>query len=122
MGMVEADAKVSTETCASKQLAPVAGGAPLPSPQDSLPEDSLHRKDGGSDTGAAGSVSGDCSAGTAKAPAMVSSEAQPSVSSLRPNLSNYEIKCALMTEIRRFGRSKCSNWLVTEARQISPVA
>ncbi|XP_052026816.1 ER membrane protein complex subunit 5 isoform X3 [Apodemus sylvaticus] len=42
-------------------------------------------------------------AGDAKAPAM-SSSAQPCVSSLRPNLTNYEIKCALMTEIRRFGR------------------
>lgn len=106
MGMVEADPKVYAQNCASKQLMPVTGEAVLPMPGDSQTEDSLHRKDGGHDTVVGGSVNSDSSEGTAKAPAMSSSEAQPYVSSLRPNLSNYEIKCALMTEIRRFGRRK----------------
>ncbi|XP_011245900.2 uncharacterized protein LOC270599 isoform X1 [Mus musculus] len=104
VGMVEADPKVYAQNCASKQLMPVTGEAVLPMPGDSQTEDSLHRKDGGHDTVVGGSVNSDSSEGTAKAPAMSSSEAQPYVSSLRPNLSNYEIKCALMTEIRRFGR------------------
>ncbi|XP_021043121.1 integrator complex subunit 6-like [Mus pahari] len=104
VGMVESDPKVYTQNCAPKQLMPVAGEAILPMQQDSQPEDSLHHKEGGHDTVVGGSVSSDSSEGTAKAPAMSSSEAQPYVSSLRPNLSNYEIKCALMTEIRRFGR------------------
>lgn len=106
MGMAEGDPKVYIQNCAPKQRTPVAGDAILPSPRGSLPEDSLCHKDDDNTV--------------AKAPAM-SSSAQPYVSSLRPNLTNYEIKCALMTEIRRFGRRKCSEWLVTEEKQMSPV-
>lgn len=119
--MAEGDPEVYAQNSAPKQLTPVAGEATLPSPQGSLPQDSLRGQDADTSTVAGGSVSSDCSAGAAKAPAMSSSEAQPCVSSLRPNLTNYEIKCALMTEIRRFGRRKCSDWLVTEAKQLSPV-
>ncbi|XP_076774910.1 ER membrane protein complex subunit 5 isoform X2 [Arvicanthis niloticus] len=104
VGMMQDDPGVYAQNCAPNQLTPVAGDAILPSPQDSLPEDSLHRKDGDNDTVAGGSVSSDSSASAAKPPATSSSEARPYVSSLRPNLTNYEIKRALMTEIRRFGR------------------
>ncbi|GAB1302795.1 Gene model 648, (NCBI) [Apodemus speciosus] len=104
VGMAEGDPKVCAQSSAPKQLTPAAGEAIPPSPRGSLPQDSLRRKDADNSTVAGGNVSSDCSAGTAKAPAMSSSEAQPCVSSLRPNLTNYEIKCALMTEIRRFGR------------------
>eukprot|EP00073_Rattus_norvegicus_P042068 XP_008771886.1 PREDICTED: uncharacterized protein Sage1 isoform X1 [Rattus norvegicus] len=105
--MMEGDPKVCAQNCAPKQCKPMAGDAILPSPRDSLPEDSLHCKDGDSTvTGAR--VSNDCSAGTAGVPALSSSEARRYVSSLKPTVTNYEIKCALMTEIRRFGRRKCS--------------
>ncbi|XP_032746337.1 integrator complex subunit 6-like [Rattus rattus] len=115
--MMEGDPKVCAQNCAPKQCKPMAGDTILPSPRDSLPEDSLHCKDGDS-TVTVASVSNDCSAGTASVPALSSSEAQRYVSSLKPTVTNYEIKCALMTEIRRFGRPFLYSLQNLEAFQI----
>ncbi|MEJ1272586.1 putative gene 648 [Cricetulus griseus] len=109
VGMMEGDSKspeVYLKEYDQNQLNPAAGEAILPSPQGSLTEDSLHRKD--DVTVAGGSVSCDDSASTANAPATPSSEAGPSVSPRNSTITNYEIKHALRTEIRRYGRRKYS--------------
>ncbi|XP_040600576.1 integrator complex subunit 6-like isoform X2 [Mesocricetus auratus] len=105
VGTMEGDSKspkVYLKECDENQLNPVAGEAILPSPRGSLPDDSLHRKD--DVTVAGGSVSRDNSADTATAPATPSSEAGPYVSPRNRTVTNYEIKHALMSEIRRYGR------------------
>lgn len=109
VGMMEGDSKspeVYLKEYDQNQLNPAAGEAILPSPQGSLTEDSLHRKD--DVTVAGGSVSCDDSASTANAPATPSSEAGPSVSPRNSTITNYEIKHALRAEIRRYGRRKYS--------------
>ncbi|CAH6780306.1 integrator complex subunit 6-like [Phodopus roborovskii] len=95
--------KVYAKECDPKQPKPVAGEAILPSPRGSLPDNSLQRK-GDDGTVAGGSVSSDNSASTANAPATPPSEAGPHAAPLNPTVTNYEIKNALMTEIRRYGR------------------
>ncbi|XP_021484249.2 integrator complex subunit 6-like [Meriones unguiculatus] len=93
-----------SQKCAQSQRKPVAGEAVLPSPEDSPPDHSLHRKDDDDVTVTGGSVSSAHSAGTVNAPVMPSAESGPSASLPSPNVTNHEIKCALMTEIRRYGR------------------
>ncbi|XP_050997870.1 integrator complex subunit 6-like [Acomys russatus] len=117
---MEGDSKVYPQNCAENQLNPVAGDAILPSPRDALPDNSPHRKDDDNVTVAGGSVSSEHSAGTANAPAMPSAVSGPDMPVLSPNVTNYEIKCALMTEVRRYGRQYGKIFKILEEIQGPP--
>lgn len=105
---MEGDSEVYPQNRAQNQLKPVTEDAILPSAQDALPDNSLHCKDGDNTTVAGGSVSSEHSAGPANAPEMPSAGSGPYVPVLSPNATSIEIKSALMTEIRRYGRREYS--------------
>ncbi|OBS74391.1 hypothetical protein A6R68_15065, partial [Neotoma lepida] len=107
VGMMEGASKspeVYLQKGDEKQPKPVAGDAILPRPRESLPDDFLHFDDDDNVAVAGPSASPDHPASAACAPETPSLEVRPHVPPLDPEVINYGIKCALMAEIRRYGR------------------
>ncbi|CAO2622004.1 Integrator complex subunit 6-like [Lemmus lemmus] len=107
-GVMEGDFKFSEiypQECDEAQPKPVPGDATLPAPQDSLPDDPLHHEDGDNVAGAGANVNHDSSESTEDDTEITSVEISHFiVNSVDPEVINYGIKHALMSEIRRYGR------------------
>ena len=95
------------------QFKPAPGDATLPALGDSLPDEILNDEDGdddaGAGAGAGASTSHDNSESTEDDTEITSVEISHFiVNTVDPEVINYGIKHALMSEIRRYGRRKYS--------------
>lgn len=91
------------------QFKPAPGDATLPALEDSLPDEILNDEDGDDNAGAGASASHDNSESTEDDTEITSVEISHFiVNPVDPEVINYGIKHALMSEIRRYGRRKYS--------------
>lgn len=101
--------EVYPQQCDEAQHKPAAGDATLPGPQDSLPDDTLHHEDDDNGAGAGASADHDNSESAEDDTEITSVEISHFiVNTVDPEVINYGIKHALMSEIRRYGRRKYS--------------
>nr|XP_048313602.1 integrator complex subunit 6-like [Myodes glareolus] len=107
-GVMEGHSKspeVYPQECDEAQRKPAAGDATLPGPQDSLPDDTLHHEDDDNVAGAGASADQDNSESAEDDTEITSVEISHFiVNPVDPEVINYGIKHALMSEIRRYGR------------------
>ncbi|XP_026640646.1 membrane magnesium transporter 1 isoform X1 [Microtus ochrogaster] len=107
-GVMEGDSKspeVYPQERDEAQFKPAAVNATLPALEDSLPDEILNDEDGDDDAGAGASASHDNSESTEDDTEITSVEISHFiVNPVDPEVINYGIKHALMSEIRRYGR------------------
>ncbi|KAL1767281.1 hypothetical protein HispidOSU_009717 [Sigmodon hispidus] len=84
-----------------EKFKPMVGDSVLPNPQDFLPDDFFDLKDGENIT--VGIANASLEQATLNAATKALLEAGIYVAPPDPNVINYKIKCALMTEIQRYG-------------------
>ncbi|XP_050015636.1 integrator complex subunit 6-like [Alexandromys fortis] len=107
-GVMEGDSKspeVYPQEREEVQFKPAPGDATLPALEDSLPDEILNDEDGDDNAGAGASASHDNSESTEDDTEITSVEISHFiVNPVDPEVINYGIKHALMSEIRRYGR------------------
>lgn len=113
-GVMEGDSKspeVYPQESDEAQRKPAAGDATLPGPQDSLPDDIFHHEDDDNVAGASAGASADYDNSESADDDTEITSVEIShfiVNPVDPEVINYGIKHALMSEIRRYGRRKYS--------------